>query len=221
MQDIGATAGGIQRAPHKIDQKMIAGGAFDRTIDFLIEDIFGKEPQCAAYRGCNQIDLADARDAVLVTGIAAVVVPGAASDVYGSVLFYRHFAERPDVPLGAVGRVPPERLEAAPPVGFRIGKFQVAPLRIILDLDVFGQRALNGMAHVAVEEWIAVVPARVNPGGKRSLVVAPVVVEWDPVFHRDPVIVIFHYVRLLDGEEGEGFEEGASPVEILVAKLPR
>src|SRR5579872_380720 len=115
VQKVCSTACRIERQPHGINQNSIRRLVLDTLDDELVEKVLADQPARSGQWRHYNIDLPNAGHAVSVARVGTVVVPR--SPVFRSVLFYRDLTERSKVPLRAVGRVPPERLEAAPPVG--------------------------------------------------------------------------------------------------------
>lgn len=90
-------------------------------------------------------------------------------------------------------------------------------MRIILDLDIPRQCALNRVADIAVEHGIAVIPTGIYPGGQRLLVIVPVVVEGNTIFNRYPAIIIVHNISLLYGKKSKRFKQGPPPMKAFLS----
>src|SRR5215469_12265748 len=69
------------------------------------------------------------------------------------------------------------------------------------------------MPNVAVEDWVAVIPTGIHPGGERLFVVSPIMVKRDAVFNDHPTKVVLYHVSLLDAKESERFKQGSLPVK--------
>src|SRR5215831_15466575 len=206
VEDVGSAANGVESAAGEVDQEVVAGGALDAPRDGFVEEIFREDPTGSADRSHDQVDLADSVKARLVrAGPAAILIPRRAR--LGAVFLDRQFAQGPDIPLGAVDGVPQERAEAAMPIGLGVREFQSRAAWVVLDLNKFRHGSLDGVADVAVERGVAIVPPRVNPGGEGLLVVTPVMIKGNAVFDDDPTVVFVDDIGLLDGEKRERFEQ--------------
>src|ERR1700730_11101725 len=157
MKNVGPAPNRIQGTASQVNQEVVTGGTFHTPSNLLVEQVLCEYPGKAAGRSHHKVNLPHSRHArFLCTGPGSVLVPGRAGA--RPIFFDGKLAERSNVPLRTVGRIPQQPLKPAPPVCLGVRQLQLRSLRIILDLDVSRERALNGMAHVAIKQRVTIVP---------------------------------------------------------------
>ena len=200
VKNIRSSSNRIESDADGVNQQTVLRVILDPSHNLAVQKVFPYQPPRAAQRCHDDVNLAHASQAMMRTRKGSVVIPR--WPVFRAILFNRDLTHWSKIPLRTVGRIPQTSLQATPPVSLSLGKFELLPLRIILNLNEAGQCSLDRVPDVSEPIGIAVIPTRMCPLGKGLHVVAPIVIKRNSIFRYDPIEIGVHNIGLLDHKEG-------------------